>query len=72
MTNLLWLIHNTISHPLAGILFFLGFDKAGTWVHDISLPGGVLDVPQGFIVERVIDLDEADESESIDKTKGIS
>jgi hypothetical protein len=38
-----------------------GLDKAGDWVHDITLPSGFLDVPQGFVVERVVDLDEADE-----------
>jgi hypothetical protein len=59
----MWLIHNTISHPISGFLFFFGFDKAGSWVHDITLPAGVLDVPQGFIVERVVDLDEADAKE---------
>ena len=71
LTRLMWFIHNTIGHPIAGILFLFGLDKAGDWVHDITLPAGFLDVPQGFVVERVVDLDDADEQarniKSVDK-----
>ena len=60
MIKLMWFIHNTIGHHIAGILFLFGLDKAGDWIHDITLPAGFLDVPQGFVLERVVDLDEAD------------
>ncbi len=26
--------HNLIAHPVAGVLWLLGFEKAGDWVHD--------------------------------------
>jgi hypothetical protein len=31
-------VHNTIGHPIAEILWVLGFHKAGDWVHDITVP----------------------------------
>jgi hypothetical protein len=46
-----------------------GLDKAGAWVHDITLPSGFLDVPQGFVVERVVDLDEAGSIKTVDKVE---
>lgn len=69
MNKLMWFIHNTISHPIAGFLFLFGLDKAGDWVHDITLPSGFLDVPQGFVVERVVDLDEAGSIKTVDKVE---
>lgn len=32
------LLHNLIGHPIAGILWALGFNKQGDWVHDVTLP----------------------------------
>jgi hypothetical protein len=32
------LIHNLIGHPVAGILWALGAEHAGDWVHDATLP----------------------------------
>ena len=26
--------HNLIAHPLAGVLWALGLERAGDWVHD--------------------------------------
>jgi hypothetical protein len=26
--------HNLVVHPVAGVLWFLGFDRAGDWLHD--------------------------------------
>lgn len=26
--------HNLIAHPIAGILWLLGFEKTGNWIHD--------------------------------------
>ncbi len=36
--NVLWLLHNTVSHPIYGILLFLGFNKTAQRIHDMSLP----------------------------------
>lgn len=38
--SLHWLLHNTVIHPLSGLLWFLGFERAGDnlheWHHEIS------------------------------------
>ena len=31
-------IHNIIAHPMSEILFQTGFEDAGNWVHDVTLP----------------------------------
>ena len=30
--------HNIVGHPVAEILWVLGFEKAGDYVHDITVP----------------------------------
>lgn len=32
--SLRWLVHNTLIHPVAGCLWFLGFEVAGDRLHD--------------------------------------
>lgn len=38
MNKLGWAIHNMIGHPLMGILQLVGLQRAGTYVHDKTLP----------------------------------
>ena len=32
------LLHHLVGHPIAGIFWFLGMNKAGDWIHDITAP----------------------------------
>ena len=36
-----WTFHNIVAHPVCEILHLLGFDEAGTWVHDVTVPAPV-------------------------------
>jgi len=38
MKELMWLVHNTVGHPVMGILQLFGFVEAGEWVHWHTLP----------------------------------
>jgi len=38
VTNLLWLFHNTIIHPICGLLWHLGAERLGDWLHDLTVP----------------------------------
>lgn len=29
-----WLLHNTITHPICGCLWFVGLYRAGDWLHE--------------------------------------
>lgn len=33
-----WTLHNLIAHPLSEILFQVGAERAGNYVHDITIP----------------------------------
>ncbi len=33
-----WTLHNLVAHPLSEILFQLGLESRGDWVHDITVP----------------------------------
>jgi hypothetical protein len=33
-----YLIHNMIGHPIAEIFWIMGFEKAGDYIHDITVP----------------------------------
>ncbi len=33
-----WTLHNVVAHPLMELLNQLGFEKAGTRVHDVTVP----------------------------------
>lgn len=33
-----WTFHNIVAHPLSEILHLLGFEKAGGFVHDATVP----------------------------------
>lgn len=33
-----WTLHNIIAHPASEILFQLGFEHAGNWIHDVTVP----------------------------------
>jgi hypothetical protein len=35
-----WLAHNLIAHPIAGLMWALGFRRAGNWIHDRISPRG--------------------------------
>lgn len=42
-TQLLWLFHNVIAHPIYGVAHAIGFifpivRKYGEWVHDATVP----------------------------------
>lgn len=38
--DLKWLPHNLIAHPLMEILFQIGLEHAGEYVHEITIPRG--------------------------------
>lgn len=65
-TEVAWLVHNLISHPLSGILSFVGLERAASVVHDATVPAGVLDPTRGFIIERVEPLEAQDAHECND------
>ena len=33
-----WAFHNLVAHPVMQILVWLGFTRAGIWVHDVTVP----------------------------------
>lgn len=33
-----WAFHNLVAHPLMQILVWIGFRRAGLWVHDVTVP----------------------------------
>lgn len=33
-----WAFHNLVAHPLMQVLVWLGFRRAGLWVHDATVP----------------------------------
>lgn len=35
-----WFFHNTIGHPLMGVLQLIGFKELAEYVHDVTLPKG--------------------------------
>lgn len=37
-TQLLWIIHNVIAHPLSEILYWIGLGRLGNWIHDVTVP----------------------------------
>lgn len=36
--RLQWAPHNLIAHPLSEVLFQIGFEDAGNWLHDATVP----------------------------------
>jgi hypothetical protein len=36
--RLAFLLHNLIGHPIAGVLWFLGFERAGNAIHRLGAP----------------------------------
>jgi hypothetical protein len=34
--NLLFLVHNVILHPLAGLLWFIGLERFPDWLHGLT------------------------------------
>ena len=33
-----WAFHNLVAHPVMQILVWLGFRRAGLWIHDVTVP----------------------------------
>ncbi len=33
-----WAFHNLVAHPVMQLLVWLGFRRAGLWVHDVTVP----------------------------------
>ena len=33
-----WAFHNLVAHPVMQVLVWLGFRRAGLWVHDMTVP----------------------------------
>jgi len=33
-----WTLHNIVAHPLSEILYQAGYEKAGNYIHDITIP----------------------------------
>lgn len=33
-----WTLHNLIAHPASEVLFQFGFERAGNWIHDATVP----------------------------------
>ena len=36
VSRAMFLVHNVIVHPICGVLWFLGADRAGDWLHRIT------------------------------------
>jgi hypothetical protein len=36
--NLWWAIHNIIAHPLSEVLYWIGLECVGNWLHDQTIP----------------------------------
>lgn len=52
-----WIVHNVVSHPIAGVLDALGFDRAADWVHNATVPDthpqvSVVSVSTGDMTEK--------------------
>jgi len=37
-TSIMWALHNMVGHPLMALLDLLGLERAGLWIHDVTLP----------------------------------
>jgi hypothetical protein len=48
-SEMLWLIHNIFIHPIAGILWAMGFEKFPNWLHDSTVPFGPLGDPDKYL-----------------------
>ena len=33
-----WTLHNVVAHPLGELLYLVGFERAGNWIHDVTIP----------------------------------
>jgi hypothetical protein len=33
-----WALHNIVAHPLSELLYLVGLESAGNWLHDITIP----------------------------------
>jgi hypothetical protein len=33
-----WTLHNIVAHPLSELLYLVGLENAGNWLHDITMP----------------------------------
>jgi hypothetical protein len=33
-----WTLHNVVAHPLSELLYLVGFERAGNWIHDVTIP----------------------------------
>ena len=42
-----WSLHNILGHPLMEIFNLLGFKKAGSWIHDTTMPDHDPDAGRG-------------------------
>jgi hypothetical protein len=36
--TLMMLVHNCVAHPVAGVLWLVGADALGDWLHDVTVP----------------------------------
>ena len=46
-TRFNWTLHNVIAHPLSELLWQFGFEDAGNWVHDATVPTHVKGTGRG-------------------------
>ena len=47
-----WTLHNLIAHPLSEVVYLIGlgtapFEKASTWIHDVTVPDHHTDAKKG-------------------------
>ena len=36
--ELMWLVHNCIAHPIAGVLWLCRCTRLADWMHDVTMP----------------------------------
>ena len=37
-TEFMWLVHNCIAHPIAGVLWLVRLTKPADWLHTVTTP----------------------------------
>ena len=33
-----WSLHNIVAHPISELVYLIGFERAGNWIHDVTVP----------------------------------
>jgi len=47
ITDIIWAIHNLFAHPVGEILYWLGLENWGNWLHDATIPNHIKGTGRG-------------------------